>query len=516
MRRRDFFAAAGTGLLGVGVAAAASGEEAPAAPPPPAPPAPGSYADVVARAHDLSKASFEPATVEPSGPFADLDLDKYRAIRPRMIPIGSERSGFAIDLLPPGFIYRDLVGISIITNGGAQEIPFSATLFDFDPAVFDPASAANAGSVEGLGFSGFRLRHTMNRLDQMDEFAVFQGASYFRLIGRNMVYGLTARGLALGTGDPKGEEFPAFRHFWIEQPSNGARSLVVRALLDSRSCSAAFEFDIAPGESTTMQTRCTLFPREALEQVGIAPLTSMFLFGPQWRPGVDDYRNAVHNSDGLQMVTGHAERLWRPLTDPRQVQISAFQDIDPKAFGLAQRQRDFQHYEDDEARYGKRPTGWVEPLDAWGEGAVVLVEIPTEYELNDNVVSYWKPAQPLGPTDQGHHFAYRLNWCANPPDEAPIARAHATRTGRSLSDPGRRVMAVDFSLEQRWAVKPEVEATVSTGEISNVAIRELPGGKTRVIFEFSPGQAELVELQIVLVGGEGPVSERWIYRWTPA
>jgi periplasmic glucans biosynthesis protein len=471
----------------------------------------------MARARELSKTSFEAATVEPGGAFADLDLAKYRAIRPRTVPLGSERSGFAVDLLPPGFIYRDSVGISIVTNGGAQEIPFSASLFDFDPNVFDPATVADVGRAEGLSFSGFRLRHTMNRVDQMDEFAVFQGASYFRLIARNMVYGLSARGLALGTGDAKGEEFPAFRHFWIEQPANGARSLVVRALLDSRSCAGAFEFDISPGETTTMQTRCTLFPRETLEQVGIAPLTSMFLFGPQWRLGVDDYRNAVHNSDGLQMVTGRAERLWRPLTDPRQVQISAFQDMDPKAFGLTQRRRDFDHYQDDEARYSKRPTGWVQPLDAWGEGAVVLVEIPTEYESNDNIVSFWKPGQPLGPTEEGHEFAYCLNWCANPPDDVPMARAHATRTGRSMRDPSRRVMAVDFTTDQRWPVLPQVEATTSTGEISGLALRELPDGKTkRVIFEFSPGQEELVELQIVLVGQEGPLSERWIYRWTPA
>ncbi len=517
MRRRDFIAAAGTGLLGVGAAAAAAAEETPvpAAPPPPAP---GSYAEVVAKARELSKASFEPATVEPTGPFADLDLAKYRAIRPRTIPVGSERSNFAIDLLPPGFIYRDMVGISIVTPGGAQEIPFSPTLFDFDSAVFDPAAVADAAaSAPGLGFSGFRLRHNINRLDSMDEFAVFQGASYFRLIARDMVYGLSARGLALGTGDAKGEEFPAFRHFWIVQPANGARSLVVRALLDSRSCSGAFEFDIAPGETTTMQTRCTLFPREPLGQIGIAPLTSMFLFGPQWHSGVDDYRNAVHNSEGLQMVTGSAERLWRPLTNPRQVQISAFQDMDPKAFGLTQRRRDFEHYEDDEARYGKRPSGWVEPLDAWGQGAVVLVEIPTEYESNDNVVSFWSPSEPLGPTEQGHEFAYALNWCANPPDDVPIARVHATRSGRSMRDPRRRVMAVDFAADQRWPAPPQVQATVSTGEVGGLTLRELPDGRTtRVIFEFSPGEEELVELQIVLVGQDGPLSERWIYRWTPA
>ena len=513
MNRRDLFAAAGAGLVGAGASVAALAEDAAAA----AAPAEGSFPAVVSRARELSKKPFEPLAIDLTAPFADLDNEKYSAIRPRTIPIGSERSGFAMDLLPPGFIYKDPVGISLVANGTSQEIPFSPSLFDFDPAVFGPGDVAKSTKSEGLAFSGFKLRHSINRVDQMDEFAVFQGASYFRLIPRNMIYGLSARALAIGTGDAKGEEFPAFRHFWIEQPAHGARSIVVRALLDSKSCSGAFEFDITPGEATTMQTRCFLFPRATLEQVGIAPLTSMFLFGPQWHSGIEDYRNAVHDSEGLQMVTGRAERLWRPLTNPRHVQISAFQDTGPKAFGLCQRRRDFPHYEDDEARYGNRPTGWVQPIDDWGEGAIVLVEIPTGNEFNDNVVVFWRPSTPLAPTEEGHEFAYCLSWRDTPPDDAPLARVHASRTGRSIHDERRRVMAVDFVRNERWTELPKVEATASHGDVYGLTVRPLPDGNlNRVVFEFSPDQEELVELQIVLVGQEGPLSERWIYRWTPA
>ena len=513
MQRRDFFAAAGAGLMGAGASVAAIGQEAA----PVQEPAPGSYAAVVARARELSKASFEPASLELTGPFADLGYDAYRAIRPRTIPIGSESSGFAMDLLPPGFLFREPVGISLVTSGGAQDVPFTLDIFDFDPVIFGNVDLSRLATPEGLAFSGFRLRHNLNRVDYMDEFAVFQGASYFRLIARNMLYGLSARGLAISTGDAKGEEFPAFRHFWIVQPAPGARSIVVRALLDSQSCTGAFEFDIAPGETTTMQTRCTIFPRDVLELVGIAPLTSMFVFGPQWRPGVDDFRSAVHDSEGLQMVTGRVERLWRPLTNPRQVQISAFLDAGPKGFGLVQRRRDFQHYQDDEARYEMRPTGWVQPVENWGPGAVVLVEIPTEYEFNDNIVAFWRPSQPLGPTEEGHRFAYRLDWCATAPDEAPIARVHATRSGRSIHGDNRRVMVVDFASRERLATAPEVKAGISSGEIVGLTVRELPGGNViRVSFEFSPGEEELIELRLALVGPNGPVSETWTYRWTPA
>jgi periplasmic glucans biosynthesis protein len=513
MQRRDFFAAAGASLLGAGTSVAALGQDATAAPQPD----PGSYADVVARARELATIPFEPANTELTGPFADLGYDSYRAIRPRTIPLGSGNSGFAIDLLPPGFIFKEPVGISLVTNGNTQDLPFTLDLFDFDPAIFGNLDLSGFRAPEGLTFSGFRLRHTINRVDHMDEFAVFQGASYFRLIPRNMIYGLSGRCLALNTGDAKGEEFPTYRHFWIQQPAPGARSITVRALIDSESCTGAFEFDLSPGETTTMQTRCTLFPREVLEQVGIAPLTSMYIFGPQWRPGVDDFRSAVHDSEGLQMVTGRSERLWRPLTNPRVVQISAFQDASPKGFGLVQRRRDFSHYEDDEARYELRPTGWIEPVEDWGQGVVVLVEIPTEYEFNDNIVAFWRPLQPLGPDQEGHQFAYRLHWCETPPDRAPLARIHATRTGRSIQDENRRVMVVDFATRERWAELPQVRASTSHGEIIGLTSRELLGeGVTRASFEFSPGEEEVIELRLALVGPNGPVSETWTYRWTPA
>ena len=513
MRRRDFFAGAGAGVFGAGASIAAIGQEPVAAGGPDA----GSYAEVVARAKELAAAPYDAPAMELTGPFAELRYDSYRGIRPRTIPLGPERNGFAVDPLPPGFIFKEPVEISVVSTDGVEPMRFSPDLFEFDPNHFDAAALSSWEPPKGLGFSGFRLRHGLNRPDYLDEFAVFQGASYFRAIARNMIYGLSARGLAIRTGDPKGEEFPIFRKFWIERPPEGAMSIRVRALLDSESCAGAFEFVISPGESTTVQTRCTLFPRVEIDRVGIAPLTSMFLFGPQWRAGMDDFRDAVHDSEGLQMITGRGERLWRPLVNPRQLQVSAFQDSGPIGFGLVQRRRDFDHYSDDEAHYEKRPSGWIEPATDWGEGAVMLIEIPTEYEFNDNIVAYWQPKEPLGPTEDGHRFEYRLDWCGVPPDMAPLARVHATRAGRSIHDENRRVLVVDFSMVENLSAPYEAEVGVSRGEITGLTVRKLPGGKiVRVSFEFAPGEEEVLEFRAALVGPEGPVSERWIYRWTPA
>ncbi|MEM7522789.1 MAG: glucan biosynthesis protein [Pseudomonadota bacterium] len=253
-----------------------------------------------------------------------------------------------------------------------------------------------------------------------------------------------------------------------------------------------------------------------MDQIGIAPLTSMYFFGPERRAGVDDFRDAVHDSDGLQMVTGEGQRIWRPLANPRQPQFSAFQDVGPKGFGLTQRRRDFSHFQDDEARYDLRPSAWVEPLADWGEGAVVLVEIPVADEFNDNIVAFWRPKAPLRRSKTGREFAYRLHWSAAPPDRGSLARVVATRSGRSIHDGDRRAMIVDFRKDGPWPKDLEVEAWTSRGELSAIACRSLPEtGVMRASFEFAPGDADLVEFQLRLVEDSRPLTETWLYRWTP-
>ena len=153
-------------------------------------------------------------------------------------------------------------------------------------------------------------------------------------------YGLSARGLAIKTAEPAGEEFPLFRSFWLERPAKGSDVIVVHALLDSPSAAAAFRFTIRPGQQTVFDTEMALYPRTDLAAAGIAPLTSMFLFDANDRTRVDDYRDAVHDSNGLLMWTGKGEQIWRPLANPRELQISAFADSGPRGFGLMQRGRE--------------------------------------------------------------------------------------------------------------------------------------------------------------------------------
>ncbi|MCK0209709.1 glucan biosynthesis protein G [Starkeya koreensis] len=471
---------------------------------------------------------FDPATVRKMArdlaakPFAkrdqslpksldQLSYDDYRNIR-----FNTDRAlwrgqglPFEAQLMHRGFLFRDRVDLFVVAEGKAQAIPYNADLFRFDHGVARPDPKLD------LGFSGFRLHGPINRPDYFDEFAVFQGASYFRAIGKGHVYGSSARGLSVKTGDPGGEEFPVFRAFWIERPRPGVNSIVVHALLDSPSAAAAHRFTIRPGDSTVFTVEMALYPRTDMDQAGLASLTSMFLFAPNDRDGIDDFRPAVCDAQGLALINGNGERVWRPLVNPNRLQISSFSDTNMRGFGLMQRQRSFFDYQDLEARYERRPSVWVEPIGDWGEGAVHLVEIPTKEEVHDNIVAFWRPKEVLRKGGEYFH-TYRLHWTWDTPDVSPLGRFAATRAGGSTD---HRLFVLDLVGERLKglaldAVSPTVSA--SAGAVSNVVLQSNPEiGGLRLSFAFEPRGAELAELRAQIAQGEERLSETWIYRWTP-
>ena len=259
----------------------------------------------------------------------------------------------------------------------------------------------------------------------------------------------------------------------------------------------------------------TLYPRRKLTHVGLAPLTSMFLHGPGNHRIDDDFRPAVHDSDGLAIHNGSGEFIWRPLTNPRMLQTSAFIDNSPKGFGLCQRARSFHDYEDLEAHYERRPTVWIEPKGAWGAGFVELIEIPTDEEIHDNIVAYWKPAN--GPeAGSAFAFAYRMHWT----DEIPVAwsgaRVVATRTGDARTK-GATLFVVDFAgpAVAGQHQMPVAAVVANPGTISNVVVHANPEiDGVRVSFELNPAGTDLCELRLALKVGDRQISESWLYRWT--
>jgi glucans biosynthesis protein len=435
-----------------------------------------------------------------------LTYDQYRSIRYSAASIWTgERRNFTVDLFYPGFIYEVPVNINLVVGQTARRVLFKNDLFDYAPNV--PLVAG----VEHAGYSGFRVRAPLNESDQLDEFLVFQGASYFRGVARGQIYGLSARGLAVLTARPEGEEFPAFTDFWIERPQEQAERLAIHALLQSPSVVGAYSFTVHPGEETVVDVDATLFPRVDLSAFGVAPLTSMFLFDASNRARFDDYRDAVHDSDGLQIVNGNGERLWRPLGNPRTLQISAFLDNNPKGFGLLQRKRRFADFEDDEARYDQRPSLWVEPGAEWGGGHVELVEIPSSREMNDNIVAYWQPREPI-PAGERADFSYRLRFTTEPLDDS-LARVVATRVGRSLHDEGQRSFVIDFESAGPAPDDLVPEISSSAGEIFAPRGHVVPGAY-RVSFELDPDGEGVVELRVELRSGSRPWGETWLYRWS--
>lgn len=521
MHRRSFVmssaaALAASGGIG-GAALAQAASEQPEGEPDPqdeaAAPAPFDFEQVIAIAEEFAGREYSAPSSTLQGSFANLNYDQYRAIRFRRDrdPWGDLRD-FSLDLLPPGAIFHEPVEINLVTEGVATQLAFDPHLFDFDASHFP--DGADLETVGDMGFSGFRLRTRLNRPDVMDEFAVFQGASYFRAVSRGTQYGLSARGLAINTGRPEGEEFPIFRAFWIYRPEAQDRTLRINALLDSRSVAGAYEFILSPGAETIVNTRAVLFPRRDLTNVGIAPLTSMYWFGPSDRRRVDDYRHAVHDSDGLQMLTGQESRLWRVLSAPATLQFSSFMDNDPLGFGLAQRAREFTDYEDAEARYELRPSAWVAPRGEWGKGAVTLVEIPVTNEFNDNIVAFWQPSDPLV-AGQRHDFSYSLTFSAQVPDSALVSRVVKSFSGRSVNDTAARTYVVDFDLSVFGADDPVAQIRASSGRIGHSYLSRLPSlGRMRLSFEYFPENARASDISAVLNGPEGAFSETWITRWS--
>ena len=448
----------------------------------------------------------------------DLDYAHYRMINFRgEHAIWRDHGRFRVQLFHRGFQYNRKVAINLVENGQVTPFGYSPDQFDFRANTFD----TNFGPL--LGFAGFRLHFPLNRPDYFDEFAVFQGASYFRVVGKGQIYGLSARGLAINTAEVDGEEFPWFREFWLERPAANAKSLTIYALLDSRSTAGSYRITLTPDTITTADVDMVLFPRKDIRKLGIAPLTSMYLHGKLDNRPFADLHPEVHDSDGLAMHNGAGEWLWRPLENPRLLRTSSFMDNAPRGFGLLQRERSFTAFEDPETSYELRPNGWVEPAGNWGKGSVQLVEIPSDSDANDNMVSYWVPDAPVV-ANKPIGFAYRLGTGVDARAMPALAMCVASRTGPVMpidivrdNRRGPRRVAVDFSgriLQRLDATKaPFPELSASTGTVGDARTERLPNGAWRVNFVYTPDIDKDGELRLTLRLGNQPLSETWTYRW---
>lgn len=361
--------------------------------------------DVAAKAKDLAGQKFEAPKSNLPPVFRDMKYADYQKIRflQEKAEWAKDKTPFKLSFYHQGMHFDTPVTINEITANKVREIKYDPSRFEFGDVPHD------ADATKNLGYAGFRVLYPINKADKQDEIMTLLGASYFRVVGKGHRYGLSARGLAIDTALPSGEEFPRFREFWIEKPKPNDKHLVIYALLDSPRSTGAYKLTLRPGEDTLVDVKSRVYLRDNVSRLGIAPLTSMYLFGPNQPSKVMNYRPALHDSEGLSIHAGNGEWLWRPLNNPKHLAVSNFSVENPRGFGLLQRQRDFSDYEDLDDEYEKRPSSWIEPKGDWGKGTVDLVEIPTADETNDNIVAFWSPEK-LPEVGKPFEYDYRLRW----------------------------------------------------------------------------------------------------------
>lgn len=460
-----------------------------------------------------------------------LDYDKYREIRFRQDRAlwAKESLPFRVEFFHPGYLYQEPVKVNEFTSTHVQNIRFVQDFFDYGNLKIQKQIPAKTG------YAGFKLLYPLNSPNKMDELGSFLGASYFRLLGEGQRYGISARGLAIDSGEmDRPEEFPIFTDWWLGKPDKDSEEITLYAILDSVTCTGAYSFRIMPGETTIVDIEVILYQRtpemikavnpqqKPLKTLGMAPLTSMFWFGKNSERKFDDYRPEVHDSDGLLIKSSSGETLWRPLNNASVMRHQVFSLPGLRGFGLLQRERNPQNYQDLFNFYHQVPSVWVQPYDEWGEGEVHLLELSTHYEGLDNIVAFWNPKkkpEALKP----FHFGYRLKWTRETDQKLSENIVLNTRIGADGRNPRWRQIAIDFGgpkLNKLLEDDPPLaiaSCSANGAIVENQVFRNPFDNSWRVILKMEPkeGNKAPVDIRCTLKHHDKVVSETWTYHWSP-
>ena len=483
-----------------------------------------SYDLLKKQARDMAAMPYVPPTRPSPEILERIDYDAHGKIKFKTdLALWANGPGeFPVTFFHLGRYFQKPARMHVVEKGQAREIIYDSAYFDM-PEDF-PARNLPPNS----GFAGFRFQEPRSgKLDwRKNDWVAFLGASYFRAIGELYQYGLSARGLAIDVAVfGKSEEFPDFTHVYFETPEPGSDTVTVYALLDGPSVAGAYRFVMQRTKAVIMDIESTIFMRQEVSRLGIAPLTSMYWYSEKSKATAIDWRPEIHDSDGLAMWTGSGERIWRPLNNPPRIMTSTFSDNNPKGFGLLQRDRNFDHYLDG-VYYDRRPSLWIEPEGSWGGGTIQLVEIPTDDEIHDNVVAMWVPNEPAL-AGKNFTFKYRMFWSAEEPYPTPLARVVATRFGNggqagTVRPKGVRKFMVEFMGEPLTrlpkGVIPQPVLTASRGTFANILTEAVPDdvpGHWRTQFDLNAAGTDPVELRCFLRQGDEVLSETWLYQYHP-
>ena len=442
----------------------------------------------------------------------------YRGKRARWV---DQDSAFQLQAFHPGWLFNEPVTMFEVVNGMALPLTFTTADFEYRQDLGDKVP----DGAQLPGVAGLKINTPLNGNDGFDELITFLGASYFRALGTGNSYGLSARGLSIDTWLSGPEEFPRFSTFWVVRPAPNDRSLTVYAALDSASVTGAYRFVITPGDDTVIEVTSELNFRTDIRQLGIAPLTSMFYFSEHSLRQFDDFRPQVHDSDALQLIRGSGDVQVRPLMNPYRVSNSYFADGDLAQFGLIQRDRAYEDFQDAGAQYHNRPSVMIERVGDWDKGKVRLVEIPADLEIDDNIVMFWVPDE-APKAGESRTYAYKMHWGALPADgDGPLAYVQSTRTGVGgqsgvpAVNPNLRKFVVDFEGGLLGDMDPEAEitpvVTASVGEVTSVVVHKIDDvpHRWRLFFDVDAADQDLIELTAHVAGPDRKLSEVWLYQW---
>lgn len=483
-----------------------------------APPAVRTFLDLEAYAGKLAEKPYT-SPYQALDPFFDkLEYDGHRQIQflQKKALFNEIGDGYRVEFSHPGWMFKKPVGFSRIVDGQPEPVPYSKDYFFYGDLVLPKSLTLPQG------FSGWKLLTAKEGENHRPEYLTFQGASYFRAVNSKLVWGLSARGVAINTVGGEPEEFPDFTHFWFVSPKAGEKVFQFFALLNGPSVTGAYQFDVTTGDVTFMRVTSSLFLRKPVKLLGLAPFSSMFWFGENTHPKPVDFRPEVHDSDGLLIEPTSGPVIWRPLENSRELRQSVFTLEGVKGFGLQERDREFQHFEDLEAKYHQRVSVWVEPVEGFGRGKLHLIEIPTGEETWDNVVTMWEPEKP--PTaKEPLRFAYNMSWLSEKLFD--LAKVTATRWGLETvtkENPNDYLFVLDFTRGKPGEGKtadwvPAVNVRINGGTAKVIDQRAMANPQTggwRAFFRLEiPPDTKLLEMTCDLMENKLPISERWSYQW---
>ncbi|MGV3484392.1 MAG: glucan biosynthesis protein [Planctomycetaceae bacterium] len=466
-----------------------------------------------------------------------LDYDSWRYIAYHVSKAiwRQDELPFQVETGHRGYLFPQRVDLYEVADQRAKELPFSPHSFEYRSWLRGyrfPRTLGHSGwKLLGKYNDELQAAETSGKEVYVREIASFLGASYFRVLGSQHVYGSSTRGLAVDGAMAHPEEFPVFTKFWLQRPDPTSHSFRCWALLESERVVGAYQFDITPDVTTVVSVKTKLYIRGKIDKLGIAPITSMWMWGGGVVAPEGDPRSEVHDADGLLVVGTDNSRLWRPLSRPSIPIVNHYAVPGLIAFGLVQRNRDPKHYGDNEARYHDRPSILIEPQPAWPAGGVELLRLPARHEGVDNIAAFYLLKEP---PLQGESIEldYRIHVC----DDDNLTKLTANQAADDSSGQVARFIESHITNPEpgNWKIRLTADARETVlaslgedklqpelislwnehGTIRHRSVQR-DANQVTVSLEVQTDPGVAFELLLRLNDGQRDLTEMWSYRCEP-